>query len=128
MDNNETTTGPTPAPQAPEAPDFLAQPWLMMVGFRPRVPNDPPAKFPFPHDMTAGYCFSPIVFNDTAHGPRADKTIPAVHLGFWLEKNMAAILSLWEVEFTQYRNMVTASQAHKAPTLRLVDSAGERLQ
>jgi hypothetical protein len=121
---NETNK-PEAGEQQPPNP-FNTQDWLVLVGLRQRKEGDPQSTYP--NDVIVGMTATPAVFVPTAHGNRPDKTIPAVHFGLWLDRNLPALFKLWEVEYAQYANLARRSTpAGRPPELALVDPTGQRL-
>lgn len=108
-----------------QPPDFSKGAWVALLGIRQRKEGEPEL---LPHNMIAGPGYSPEVIQMVRGGVNVDRTIPAVHFGYWLVKNLGAIAQMWEVEYAQYMNLRLAEQANKPPVLKLVDPDGNRLQ
>lgn len=122
MSNDTTNTPEQPAGPGP----FNEQPWQILMGIRTHKEGDAATKFP--HGVIIGMAVTPEVMVPTSAGDRPDKLVPAVHFGAWLDRNWAAILRLWEVEYAQYMNLARRSgPVGRPPELALVDPRGERL-
>ncbi len=96
---------------------FHAQPWQVLIGIRSA--SDPAN----PSNMTEGLIIDMVasaeVMQDSAQGPRPDKTVEAVHFAQWFNQNKAHLVALWRTEYVQYMNLRRLSE-RGVPGLRVV--------
>lgn len=125
---DETNTTPD-EPETPAGNGFQDLPWVVLLGLRQRKPGEAAAgTLVLPQGLAYGMSADPTVYLPTPQGPQPDKTVPAVHFGLWLDRNLPYLIAMWEQQYVQYMNLRMRSQpVGRPPELALVDTRGERL-